>query len=672
MKPVHTRGLQSAAARRPAGARGRSGRLRLALVLLGLAAIAAPLSAQERRLSWRELAVHARLDAEGRLHVVERHAMVFTGDWNGGERIFNTRFGQRLDIQRVSRIDPATGASVTLTEGDVDEVDHWKLESNRTLRWRSRRPGDPPFKDTVLTYVLEYTLSNVVWKEDGVYHLSHDFAFPDREWPIERFVLDLEIDPAWRVLGKVARHVEQTNLAPGESFVVGAALEHRGEGRVSSTRTVLPPWLRTLPFAGSLAVMAFLYWRFRRREAGLGRFAPLPVPERPDPAWLEKNLFRYRPEEVGALWDRKVGPPEVAATLARLVGEGKLASEVAPRRGLLGLRRGDLLRLRRIAPSAAFNGYEDRLVRKLFFGDRTEVDTEEIRKHYKKTGLDPAALIREDLERSLRNRPELRETKPAGSWKTTLWLALALAALVGLDAILEPEQALILSAGLVGAATVFAVPALVAAAAWRRRTERLHLASLGFLLPMLALVVVCWGAACLDAIFGTPGEYTPQPGPFALLAFALLPVVLFRSALRQAASRETPETIRRRRGLAGLRQWLRRELARPEPALRDEWFPYLLAFGLQGEVDRWFRSFGGMAQAGRGLSTGIGAGIGTSSSGPGGGGWTGGGGRFGGAGATSSWAAAASGLAGGVSSSSSHGGGGGGGGSSGGGGGGGW
>ncbi len=646
--------------------------LRLALVLLGLAAAATPLSAQERSLSWRELAVQARLDAEGRLHISERHAMVFTGDWNGGERIFNLGFGQKLDVQRVSRIDPATGAAVPLTEGDVDEVDHWELKSNRTLRWRSRRPGDPPFKDTVLTYILEYTLSNIVWKKDGIYRLSHDFAFPDREWPIERFVLDLEIDPAWRVLGEGPRHAERTSLAPGESFVVDAALEHRGEGPVSSARTLLPPWLRTLPFAAALAAMAFLYGRFRRREAALGRFAPLPVPERPDPSWLEENLFRYRPEEIGALWDRKVGPPEVAATLARLVGEGKLASEVAPRRGLLGLGR-DILRLRRIAPAAAFVGYEDWLVRKLFFGDRTEVDTEEIRKHYKKSGLDPAALIREDLEKSLHRHPELREKKSAGSWKTTLWLALALAALVGLDALLEWEQALVLSAGLVGAATLLAVPALLAAAAWRRRTEHLDRASLGFLLPILALVAVCWGAACLDVVFGAPGEYTPQPGPFALLAFALLPVVLFRSVLRQAASRETPETIHRRRELAGLRQWLRRELARPEPALRDEWFPYLLAFGLQGEVDRWFRSFGGAAQAGRGLSTGIGGGIGASSSGSGGGGWTGGGGRFGGAGATSSWAAAASGLAGGVASSSSHGGGGGGGGgSSGGGGGGGW
>ena len=52
----------------------------LALLLLVLPA---PVSAQSRSLYWRSLDVRARLDAEGRLQVVERHHMVFTGDWNG-------------------------------------------------------------------------------------------------------------------------------------------------------------------------------------------------------------------------------------------------------------------------------------------------------------------------------------------------------------------------------------------------------------------------------------------------------------------------------------------------------------------------------------------------------------------------------------------------------------
>jgi hypothetical protein len=147
-------------------------------------------------------------------------------------------------------------------------------------------------------------------------------------------------------------------------------------------------------------------------------------------------------------------------------------------------------------------------------------------------------------------------------------------------------------------------------------------------------------------------------------------VAALNSLLNNARSRETAETIRRRQALAAIRHWFRRELGRPAPALRDEWFPYLLAFGLNADVDRWFRSFGSASGA-AGTFTGSSP---SSFGGTGGsGGWTGGGGAFGGAGATSTWAAAATGLAAGVSAPNSSGsGGGGGGGSSGGGGGGGW
>ena len=45
----------------------------------------------QRDLHWSALQVTASLDATGTLHVAEVHTMVFTGDWNGGERTFNIR-----------------------------------------------------------------------------------------------------------------------------------------------------------------------------------------------------------------------------------------------------------------------------------------------------------------------------------------------------------------------------------------------------------------------------------------------------------------------------------------------------------------------------------------------------------------------------------------------------
>jgi len=69
---------------------------------LGLALLAgAPARAKDLR--WSSLDVQARLDANGDLRVVERHAMVFNGDWNGGERIFRLFLGQSLTLESVGR-----------------------------------------------------------------------------------------------------------------------------------------------------------------------------------------------------------------------------------------------------------------------------------------------------------------------------------------------------------------------------------------------------------------------------------------------------------------------------------------------------------------------------------------------------------------------------------------
>ncbi|HET9210324.1 MAG TPA: hypothetical protein VFR03_07990, partial [Thermoanaerobaculia bacterium] len=79
-------------------------------VLLAALLLAGTARAQEKSLHWSDLAVRARLDAEGILHVEERQVMVFTGDWNGGERRFNLRLGQHLHLQSLTRIDPAGGS----------------------------------------------------------------------------------------------------------------------------------------------------------------------------------------------------------------------------------------------------------------------------------------------------------------------------------------------------------------------------------------------------------------------------------------------------------------------------------------------------------------------------------------------------------------------------------
>jgi hypothetical protein len=178
--------------------------LRIIFILCIISVPGLSASAAGRSLYWDNLEVKARLDRDGRLHVVERQAYVFTGEWNGGERTFNIRPGQNLDLQRLTRIDPASGESREVTLGSLSELDRYNwFNGHKMLRWRSRLPSDPPFDATPITYELEYTLGDILIPEgDGTFVLNHDFAFPDRSGPILRYSLDLELDPSWQPLNR--------------------------------------------------------------------------------------------------------------------------------------------------------------------------------------------------------------------------------------------------------------------------------------------------------------------------------------------------------------------------------------------------------------------------------------------------------------------------------------
>jgi uncharacterized membrane protein YgcG len=153
--------------------------------------------------------------------------------------------------------------------------------------------------------------------------------------------------------------------------------------------------------------------------------------------------------------------------------------------------------------------------------------------------------------------------------------------------------------------------------------------------------------------------------PF-LAGGALFVLGAYLNVLGKAMCKDGRERIALKKRLAAARRYFIEQLKLSQPQLKDEWLPYLIAFGVGSHVDRWFRAYGGGVKGGDADSA-------LGSSGGSTGGWSGGGGKFGGAGATGSWASAIGDVASGVSSSSSGGSsGGGGGGSSGGGGGGGW
>ncbi len=619
--------------------------LSLLVALLAPAALFA-----EKSLFWPRMDVAARLDADGVLHVAERQAIVFTGDWNGGERKFRIRPGQKLRLTGISRQDEA-GQMRPLSPGSLSDVDRYAFTDPTTLRWRSRLPSDPPFDQTEILYELDYELSGILLNEGGTYVLDHDFAFPDRSGRIEAFTLDLTLDPAWKPRAPVPSRLERGPLPPGAGVVVRVELEHRGRSRPAAVRLGTSRAQRLGLFLFFLAAVLLLAIAFFLRESGLGRFAPLPPPDSIDAAWLEKNIFLLRPEEVGALWDETIGAPEVAAVLARLASEKKIVSSA----------EGKKLTMRLSVPLSELEGYEKKLLEALFFDGRKETDTDAIRAHYKSRGFDPSSKIKEDLEKRLSIHADFgdRSLRPR-RWPTLVLSFLGLAAMV-LAVVLEGAE----PGAIIGAVILHGIVwgiAAIPAYFWQKRMHNYLLPALGFLwLP----------AALLFASYRGIASFA-QTAPLFLVGLLLLRLAIVNNLFNLAKTRNGPHRIARRKMLVAAREFFARELTSPRPRLEDRWFPYIVAFGLSSGVERWFRAYGGeQAVASRTVGTASSGGSQASPSG----GWTGGGGSFGGAGASASWATAAGALAAGVSAPSSGGsggGGGGGGGSSGGGGGGGW
>lgn len=595
-----------------------------------------------KSLHWTSIDVEARLDRDGNLHVVERQQMVFDGDWNGGERDFNLRARQDVGVHRIVRIDGTS--EVPLTQGSLEEVDHWDFASSGVVRWRSRRPSDPPFRNRELTYVLDYTYRNILVPGEGrQFHLSHDFGLPVRSGPVERFTLRLTFDPIWAEDEPIV--IARADLPPGEGIPVTRTLTYGGTGEPAGVERPMAWWIPAVVLALFAIGVVFLVVRFFAAERAVGRFEPVL-------SRFDEAVLKLPPEVAGAVWDAGVGAPEVAAVLARMTQERKITSRT----------EGDRLHMHLNVPRRELDGYEEELVARLFFGGRTDTDTDLIREHYRKSGFDPSKVIREGIELKLEKLAHWKKkVKRFSAGVDALLLGIALLALLASAFFGEGDMAAA-SIGFfsVGLLSMFAG---IAAAHFSKAVDNVPVAMIA------PFVLMCAASAPLvitSLIAPSAGLHAP-----VLFALMLWTLAFHKLVLDLLKIRDTPEKIAYRKRIAGARRYFIEQLALPSPNLRDEWFPYLLAFGLGTSVDRWFRAFGGATRsAGFASSSSSGPSSVSSSSG----GWTGGGGAFGGAGASGTWAVAAGTIAAGVAapSSSGSGGGGGGGSSSGGGGGGGW
>jgi uncharacterized membrane protein YgcG len=632
--------------------------MRLRAVLALSLLIAA--TANAKTLYWPLIHVDANLDAEGRMHVVETQTMVFDGDWNGGERTFNVGWNQSLNFQQLTRVD-RDGTETTLVMAPLDKVDHYQMSDGLTLRWRSRLPTDPEFRHTELTYRLRYTLGGVIRRVNKRYLLSHDFAFPSRApgQVIEKFTLHFTLDPIWSGI-RSPYDATATNLQPGRGYVVNATLQFHG-----SRAPVAVPFGATSVVAWQIAALfvigiGLLIFDFLTRERARGRFVFTPLAQI-DEQWLNDNVLRYKPEIVGAAFDNKIGAPEVAGILAALAKEKKIETRVEQRR----MKR-PLLHMTLLVPIEQIEGYRRTLLKRLFFKGK-ETDTDAIRKHYEHSGFEPAALIRAGIEGELSGWVKWKEKFPSFPWKLDVGLVVAAFVLLsffgrgGNDGAMTGECAFF---GLIAVAG-----GLTAA--------HLNSRAVTSLTPRFILV-----GAFLAPLLFTTLHYTIAAPTYAIHTHELLlalfwSLALVKIVLDKLRIDESAERIAARMRLASARLYFREQLKTQNPQLHDDWFPYLMAFGLGSNCDSWFKAHGAAAagaSAGALASSSTSSSFGSSESSTS---WSGGGGAFGGAGASASWAVAAGGIASGVASpgsggSGGGGGGGGGGSSSGGGGGGGW
>jgi hypothetical protein len=533
-----------------------------ALLFLGIVAV----RADARSIYWRELAVRAELQDDGTLRVTETQAIIFSGDWNGGERTFRVEPHQTLTLHGVTRID-ADGTKHPLIDGDLGTVDNYQLVEGRKLRWRSRAPSDPEFDRTQIIYAIDYSLGGIVvprvWPRDA-YELRHDFAFADRSGNIERFSLDLTLGNAWS--SPNGRHIRRkaSQLLPGESVLLELPLQFHGTTAPSSMpysmvlAKVLKPWI--LPIVLAAPLVWFFLRELRARRAVVIDEGPIDI------AWVERYVLWHKPEVAGAFLHGDVGPPEVSALLARMEQEGKIRTWVE--KGISGKSN---LHLQRLALLGELHGAEHAIAQRIF-RDKDQANTAELRKVYRKIGFDPPGVIRNSVFSAA------LDVAPIEIAKLRFGRGIALIVL-GIGSIIaagvqQPASLLALFVLLFGG-IFLALLGVPAATSWRKRRSTSALIRIAAV-PMLAVMIARFVQRFFVPNNAPSGDFTL----LATLGLAIGWLGLELIILAEAGESVAPETAVIRETLRRAREHFRRELKKPKPAIEDRWTPWLIALGL--------------------------------------------------------------------------------------------
>jgi hypothetical protein len=382
------------------------------------------------------------------------------------------------------------------------------------------------------------------------------------------------------------------------------------------------PILREAGLAVLLAGSLLILWRLLRQRAALGRGASPLASSEVDREWLGRHVFSHAPELVGALYDGQIAGPEVAAVLARMSVESKLASRVAT-----GARGWNNLELWLLVEREELAGYERELVDALF-SDRKATSGDAIRAAYESVGFEPAEVLRRHLTAE---RDALLGVRPTFSWTLRLGLAASALALLSTLSLGVWGVLPVVLAAAAGALGPFLASKLDAATSRRPRQAApqpwLVVAPAAVSIVAIGLLIAAW----------------PSLPALAAFSFALWGLVSAALVARSMAPKESPSGFALRQNLVAARQFFATELEQPRPRIEDEWLPYLIALDLTKKVEHWYLAFGRLDTAARRERLALLL-ASAPSGGPSTAEWTGGAGAFGGVGASGAWIAATSGL----------------------------
>jgi len=570
------------------------------LWLLFVLGVGVPMSAAD--VVWTLIEVEARLDNDGRLHVVETHHMQVE---KGGFSLFR-EFGlgadQVIAFKGLTRVD-SDGAQHPLVDADVDEDPG---------RYRYYDRGHayylvPELKEGgELAFRFEYDLVNAVapvwgiaagpgplveepefvqpWRrlghiladwQDGRtdpmrrFRLDHDVLLPSREVPaykVRRVDYRLEFDTAWK---RVHPAAEIATVVPDDHYRVRVLFEYLPPGA--------PPGAPSREAAARLAAVAalpvvgvFLWLLLLAAEAfsarGLGPVGRELVAE---------QLMPLAPEEITRLAGEPLRRDDPEAVLSRLAAERKIAVDVQP--PVHDEIPGEV-RMRLLVPPASLPAFE-RAVLEPLFPEGQEMTSARLHEVYKEAGLDPGALVAGLLPPSATSR------SPAG-WSLVHLLTVPL----GILGLVLQFRALnhIDSAPFV----VIANAGILAVRAWPKGWWCTSRPVRGLLVP-LALMTAAYLA--LHLTFNRPLPVQVWVGG-ALVVLAVQGSVLVGSRMR------TGGAYTRLRHFARIRRFAAAELRRQNPRLEDAWTTRLEALGLRREIGRWRERFGGVGQLAPDLS----------------------------------------------------------------------